>query len=62
MVDESRPTSEVRIRISARMLEAVDIAVKIGAGNNRSDFIRSAIVEKLIQLNIYDEMKKLVLK
>lgn len=48
----------VRVRMSTEMIEALDLAVKIGAAVNRSDFIRAAVSEKLEKLSILAEMKK----
>ena len=44
--------------MSTEMIEAVDLAVKIGAAMNRSDFIRAAVSEKLEKLSVLEEMKK----
>jgi len=40
------------------MIKAIDLAVEIGAANNRSDFIRAAIVEKLQVLSIFQTLLK----
>ena len=40
------------------MIRAIDLAVEIGAANNRSDFIRAAIVEKLQALSVYQILLK----
>lgn len=44
--------------MSREMIEAVDLAVKMGVGMNRSDLIRAAVSEKLERLSVYEEMKK----
>jgi Arc/MetJ-type ribon-helix-helix transcriptional regulator len=49
---------ELRIRVSEAMLEAIDLAVKIGSSNNRSDFVRAAIKEALERLTVFEMMKK----
>jgi len=48
----------VRVRMSKEMIEALDLAIKIGAAMNRSDFIRAAVSEKLEKLSVLEEMKK----
>lgn len=48
----------VRVRMSKEMIEAVDLAVKMGAAMNRSDLIRAAVSEKLEKLSVLAEMKK----
>jgi len=40
------------------MIKAIDLAIEVGAANNRSDFIRAAIVEKLQVLNIFQVLLK----
>ena len=54
----AREELSVRVRMSREMIEALDLAVKIGAGMNRSDLIRAAVSEKLERLSIFEEMKK----
>ena len=49
---------ELRVRISKEMVEAIDLAVKLGAANNRSDFVRAAIKEALERLGVYELMKQ----
>lgn len=49
---------QINIRISGEMIKAIDLAVEIGAANNRSDFIRAAIVEKLQVLSIFQTLLK----
>jgi len=44
--------------MSKEMLEALDLAIKMGAAMNRSDFIRAAVSEKLEKLSVLEEMKK----
>jgi len=41
-----------RVRMNKEMLKAIDVAVKMGAAMNRSDFIRHAVSEKLERLSI----------
>jgi len=48
----------VRVRMSKEMLEALDLAIKMEAAMNRSDFIRAAVSEKLEKLSVLEEMKK----
>lgn len=48
----------VRVRMSREMIDALDLAIKIGAAMNRSDFIRAAVSEKLEKLSVLAEMKK----
>jgi len=48
----------VRVRMNREMIEALDLAIKIGVGMNRSDLIRAAVSEKLERLSIFEEMKK----
>ena len=52
----------IQMKFSEEMLEAMDIAVKIGQAVNRSDFIRRAVAEKLAELTVTTEMKKRKLK
>jgi len=44
--------------MSKEMLEALDLAIKMEAAMNRSDFIRAAVSEKLEKLSVLEEMKK----
>lgn len=53
---------QIQMKLSEEMLEAIDYAIKIGQGINRSDFIRRAITEKLAELTLTTEMKKRKLK
>jgi len=48
----------VRVRMSQEMIQALDLAVKMGAAMNRSDLIRAAVSEKLERLSVFEEMKK----
>jgi len=48
----------IQMKFSEEMLEAMDIAVKIGQAVNRSDFIRRAVAEKLAEITVTGEMKK----
>jgi len=38
------------------MIKAIDLAIKIGAANNRSDFVRAAISEKLQGLGVFQQL------
>lgn len=49
---------QVQLKFSKEMLEAIDCAIQIGQGINRSDFIRRAVAEKLAELTVTTEMKK----
>lgn len=53
-----REELSVRVRMSREMIEALDMAVKIGAGMNRSGLIRAAVSEKLERLSVFEETKK----
>lgn len=48
----------IQMKFSEEMLEAINIAVKIGQAVNRSDFIRRAVAEKLAEITVTTEMKK----
>ena len=54
----SKDGPSVRVRMNEEMINAVDLAVKMGAAMNRSDFIRHAVSDKLEKLSILSEMKK----
>jgi Arc/MetJ-type ribon-helix-helix transcriptional regulator len=54
----TREELSVKVRMGREMIEAVDLAVKMGVGMNRSDLIRAAVSEKLERLSVYEEMKK----
>lgn len=54
----SKEELSVRVRMSKEMIQALDLAVEIGAAMNRSDLIRAAVSEKLERLSIFEEMKK----
>ena len=41
-----------RVRMNKEMLKAIDVAVKMGAAMNRSDFIRHAVSNELEKLSI----------
>ena len=49
---------QINLRINSKMIDAIDLALEIGAGNNRSDFIRAAIAEKLQGLEIFQKILK----
>jgi Arc/MetJ-type ribon-helix-helix transcriptional regulator len=53
-----RKGRQIPVQFTDEMLEAIDIAISIGAAANRSDFIRAAVSEKLTNLSVYGEMKK----
>ena len=40
------------------MIEAIDVAIEIGQGSNRSDIIKTAIANYLKELTVTSEMKK----
>lgn len=48
----------INMRFPMPMLEAIDLAIKIGQASNRSDFIRRAVAEKLAEITVTSEMKK----
>lgn len=52
-----RDGPSVRVRMNQAMINAVDLAVKMGAAMNRSDFIRHAVSDKLEKLSILTDMK-----
>ena len=54
----SKEELSVKVRMSKEMIEALDIAVGMGAAMNRSDLIRAAVSEKLERLTVFEEMKK----
>ena len=58
MVKEKSETTHVHIRLSNAMVEGIDLAVKLGQGNNRSDIIKMAIANYLKELTVTSEMKK----
>jgi metal-responsive CopG/Arc/MetJ family transcriptional regulator len=58
MVKNKTDTTPVHIRLSDTMVEGIDLAVKLGQGNNRSDIIKIAIANYLKELTITNEMKK----
>lgn len=58
MVKEKSETMHVHIRLSNAMVEGIDLAVKLGQGNNRSDIIKMAIANYLKELTVTSEMKK----
>ena len=49
---------QINVRLSSNMIKAIDLALKIGAANNRSDFIRAAISEKLQALGVFQQLLK----
>jgi metal-responsive CopG/Arc/MetJ family transcriptional regulator len=50
-------TKPVPLRLSENMIKGIDIAIKRGQGNNRSDIIKVAIANYLKELNIFNEIK-----
>ena len=54
----SKEELSVKVRMSKEMIEALDIAVNMGAAMNRSDLVRAAVSEKLERLSVFEEMKK----
>lgn len=46
------------LRISSTMLEGIDMAIKLGQGNSRSEIIRMIIAQYLRELNVTDDLKK----
>lgn len=62
MVREKTDTTHVHIRLSNTMVEGIDLAIKLGQGNNRSDIIKMAIANYLKELTVTGEMKKRKLK
>ena len=53
---------QINLRLSEKMIKAIDLAIEIGAANNRSDFIRAAIAEKLQDLSVFKTLLKEVKK
>lgn len=51
-------TKSVPLRLSEKMIEAIDLAIELGQGNDRNGIIRMAIANYLRELNVTDEMKK----
>lgn len=58
MPEKSVDTTPIQIRLPNPMLEAIDLAIKIGQGSNRTDVIRTAIATYLKDLSVTTEMKK----
>ena len=58
MENEKTNTTHVHIRLSNTMVEGLDLAIRIGQGNNRSDIIKIAIANYLKELTVVSEMKK----
>ena len=48
----------IQINMSEEMIEAIDIAIRLGYATNRSEFIRMAVGEKLKDISVISEMKK----
>jgi len=44
--------------MSKEMIEALDLAIKMGTAMNRSDLIRAAVSEKLERLSVFEEIKR----
>jgi len=51
-------TKSVPLRLSEKMIEAIDLAIELGQGNDRNGIIRMAIANYLRELNVTNEMKK----
>lgn len=51
-------TKPVPLRLSEKMIEAIDLAIELGQGNDRNGIIRMAIANYLRELNIINELKK----
>lgn len=58
MIKEKTDTTHIHIRLSNTMVEGIDLAIKLGQGNNRSDIIKMAIATYLKELTVTAEMKK----
>ncbi len=58
MLVDTMKKRQLNIVISEEMLEGIDRAIELGYSMNRSDFIRTAISEKLKELSIIEEMKR----
>ena len=58
----TREEISVRVRMNREMLEALDLAIRMGAAMNRSDMIRAAVSEKLERLSVFEEIKKKIRK
>lgn len=55
---ETKNTSLVQLKLSNGMIEGLDIAIEMGLGNNRTDIIKSAIVDFFIKTTVVSELKK----
>ena len=51
-------TVPINMRLPKNMIEAIDVAIEIGQGSNRSDIIKTAIANHLRELSVITEMKK----
>lgn len=51
-------TVPINMRLPKNMIEAIDVAIEIGQGSNRSDIIKTAIANYLKELTVTSEMKK----
>ena len=51
-------TIAINMRLPRSMIEAIDLAMKIGQGSSRSDIIKTAIANYLKELTVTSEMKK----
>jgi len=58
----SKSVRQLNIRLSEKMIKAIDVALEIGVANNRSDFIRAAISQKLETLNIFKRILNEILE
>lgn len=50
-------TVPINMRLPKNMIEAIDLAIEIGQGSNRSDIIKTAIANYLKELSVTSEMK-----
>lgn len=58
MSKKKSDTELVQLRLSNSMIDGIDLAIKIGLGNNRTDVIKMAIGNLLIKSTLITEMKK----
>jgi Arc/MetJ-type ribon-helix-helix transcriptional regulator len=57
MSDEPK-TDQINFRLNVATMRAIQRAVDMGYGNDRSEFIRSAVVEKLERLELLIDRKE----
>jgi Arc/MetJ-type ribon-helix-helix transcriptional regulator len=46
---------QINVRFNGKMLSLVDKAIEIGVANDRSEFIRMAVAEKLEKLGLFSQ-------